>query len=75
MDERLQEALGEITVIVQQSQSLSLRERDALAARLETMASSLRWELLFLLPTTETPPSLDVATMPRTPQSGSSNAM
>jgi hypothetical protein len=69
MDERLQEALDEIIALVEQGRQLSARDQDALATRLETMASTLRWEMLFHLPAANTAKTLDTAAASRTPVS------
>ena len=75
MDERLQEALDEITALVQQSRLLTTSEQIAVAARLEAMASTLRWEMLFHLPATDTAATLDTKAVPRGRQNTPANAM
>lgn len=75
MDERLQEALDEIAALVQQSQLLPASEQDALVTRIEAMASTLRWEMLFHLPATNTAKALDTAASPRTLEGSQANAM
>jgi len=74
-DERLQEALDEIRALVQQSQMLSAREQDELATRIEAMASTLRWEMLFLLPTADTTQALDTSAIPRKLEDSQAGAM
>ena len=75
MDERLQVALDEIMALVQQSRLLSVREQDAVATRLEAMASTLRWEMLFHLPATDTATVLDTTTISRKLEGSSATAM
>jgi hypothetical protein len=75
MDERLQEALDEIAALVQQSQMLSPREQDELAKRIETMASTLRWEMLFHLPAAGPAPALNTAAVPRKLEDSQASAM
>lgn len=53
MGERLQKALDDFAAVAQQSRQLSADEQEAIAARLETMASELHWELLFHTPEDE----------------------
>jgi hypothetical protein len=53
MGERLQKALDDVAAVAQQSRQLSVDEQDVIAARLETMASELHWELLFHTPEDE----------------------
>ena len=50
MGERLQKALDDFAAVAQQSRQLSADEQEAIAARLETMAGELHWELLFHTP-------------------------
>jgi hypothetical protein len=53
MEERLRKALEDLSAIARQSRLLSLGEQGVVVARLETLVSELRWELLFHLPASQ----------------------